>query len=48
MKKYQNPVLTLLTLTCEDILNLSGEPSLIPIDREGESIEIFGGFTPYQ
>lgn len=48
MKNYQNPTLTLLALTVEDVLSSSGEFTLTHYASEGESSEIFGGFTPYQ
>ena len=52
MKNYSTPTLTLLSLTKEDILNLSGEQEPMlgwgGVDGiEKESPEIFGGFMPY-
>jgi len=47
MKQYLTPSVTYLLLAHEDILNTSGESVSLKSLVEGESNEIFGGFTPY-
>ena len=47
MKQYFEPSATLLALTKEDILNVSGEHGDIISPLEQEEMNDFGGFKPF-